>query len=681
MKGIIMSKPKAILIAEKPSLMRTIEAVYKANKDKIPYDIDFYAQAGHLLELKMPDEIHPEYKKWSMGNYPMDLEFEYKVKPQTRAILNTIKGALKQNNYDVVIHAGDPDQEGELLIRETLDYCHNKLPVKRFWSNDLTPNAVLHTLMNLEDDSKYDGFMDAAVTRQKQDYSYGMNLTGAMTVKQGVLTRIGRVKAAIIKLIVERELDIKNFKPSSSFRHAFYNNEFKFIGENEYKTEDEAKNTIPKSASITDISLVKKKIKAPKLYKLVTAQADAYGLYNIPATKTLEIIQSLYEKGYVSYPRTDCEYVSEDTDAIGIIESLGHLIDIPENSLQNPNTVKKDKTYFNNKAIMAEGHTALIPTGKVPQSITGDEKNVYYMILRRFIAIFAEPKEIEMLSMSAVDNLSEKYMCKVSQDITAGFERILNPTYTLKKVWAVNDIPSEGNVSPIKWNTHEVKAKCPPRYTNASLLLALDHPSTKVEGVVYSIGTPATRSNIVADTKRAGYFTESRGKYFATDFAIKTIQNFKDLSLFDVETTGLWEKNLSDVRSGKMNVKLVDQGMTDELNKEIETVKTCVIEWPQTKPATQKKTTNTTIKPLNLECPICHKPLQETDKAFGCSGWREGCKYAIWKNILGNKLTLSDIEKGFNGETITKSLTSKAGNHWDQKLKLNITGGKFEFVK
>lgn len=214
---------KALLIAEKPSLMKTIHAAYSKHKDEIPYDIDFKAQAGHLFGLKMPDEINDKYKKWDLSNYPMtDIDFEYKILPGKSDLVREITAAIKSDEYDVIINAGDPDQEGELLIRETLNHAKNKKPVLRFWSNDLTEGAVVSALKNMkEDKGQYDDIYHAALVRQHEDYKYGLSLTPVLTMRQGTLTKIGRVKGAIISTLVEREKEIQNFKPHSDFKHSF----------------------------------------------------------------------------------------------------------------------------------------------------------------------------------------------------------------------------------------------------------------------------------------------------------------------------------------------------------------------------------------------------------------------------------------------------------------------------
>lgn len=674
-----MSKQKALLIAEKPSLMKTICSVYNKHRNEIPYDIDFKAQAGHLFGLKMPDEINDKYKKWNISNYPMtDIGFEYKVIPGKGDLVKDLTQSIRSDEYDVIINAGDPDQEGELLIRETLNHAHNKKPVLRFWSNDLTEGAVLKALNNMEEDKGfYDDLYDAALVRQHEDYKYGLSMTPVLSIRQGTLTKIGRVKGAIISTLVDREKEIQAFKPHSDYKHSFIHKGYEFTGETLYKTEEEAEKTMPSSAEITEVKEDIRKIKAPRLYKLSTAQTDAYRLFKMNGKETLSTIQSLYEKGYVSYPRTDCEYISEQTDAIDIINNVGGLLDLKEGSLRNPALVMKDKTYFNNKAIAEEGHTGLIPTGTYPSDMTSDEQKVYMMILRRFVAIFAEPKTVHTVNAEAVDNKGENYSVSASEDIDAGFELILNPSYQMRKLPSDEKL-IKGKAVPIKWKVKEIKAKCPARYTDGSLISALEKPSKKVEGVVYKIGTPATRANIIDEVGKAGYYKKEKGSFVATDFALKTVDNFSNLDLFDTETTGKWEASLEGIRKGELDADEVEKEMDDNLYQEIDEAKDVVLKSDMKE--FHKGSAGHIHKMDGLKCPKCGHEIQETDKAYGCSDWKNGCKFTIWKTFMGAKITESDVEKLLGGGTIEKTVKSKAGKTWKQKLKLD-NEEKIEFVR
>lgn len=223
---------KALLIAEKPSLMRTIQGVYDKHKSEIPYEIKFTSQRGHLVTLMLPSELDEEQKHWKWENLPFHPEehggFKYKVIQERKEGKNLtaaermaeIKKELKHGGYDFVINAGDPDQEGELLVRIALEYAGNKIPVKRFWTNDLTEKPVLDALKNLLDDER-DPFCTnlyaAAKGRQHSDYRFSMNLSEAASLAMNARVACGRVKTPILSIVCKREEEIRNFKPKTVY--------------------------------------------------------------------------------------------------------------------------------------------------------------------------------------------------------------------------------------------------------------------------------------------------------------------------------------------------------------------------------------------------------------------------------------------------------------------------------
>ena len=223
---------RALLIAEKPSLRRTIEDVYNKHQSEIPYNITFMEQRGHLLTLKYPNEIDEAQKEWSWENLPFHPEehggWQYKIISEKKVgsfltaeeRFKNIREELSSGSYDFVINAGDPDQEGELLVRIVLSAIRNTLPIKRYWSNDTTEEKVLEALQNLRDDDNdpmLKNLLAAAYGRQHSDYRFGMNITRAATLRMGTMVACGRVKTPILAIVCRRENEIKNFKPSTPY--------------------------------------------------------------------------------------------------------------------------------------------------------------------------------------------------------------------------------------------------------------------------------------------------------------------------------------------------------------------------------------------------------------------------------------------------------------------------------
>lgn len=672
---------KYLLIAEKPSLMRTIKEVYEKHESELPYTCDFLAQAGHIMRLLLPNELNPKYKKWVRTNYPMELSYQYTVIKGKEDLFQKICDGIHSGKYDAIIHAGDPDQEGELLIRETLDAAKNTLPVLRFWSNDLTEGAVLSALKHLSDDKNYDGYYEAALLRQRMDYAFGMNMTGVMTLAMGPTIRIGRVKAPIIHILAAREKEINDFKPHSDYCHEADVNGFAFLGEDRYPTEEEAKNTLPSRFAVTKVSDTQSKRKAGKLYKLSTLQSAASALYGMSGAETLSVCQSLYEKKVTSYPRTDCEYLSSHVDAEDILRKVGSLIHLDQYKLQPVSEVKKDKAYFNDKAIGSEGHTALIPTGEMPRSLTEPEERIYNLILRKFASIFGMPKTIRSIKADGVSEKRENYSVSAEEVIDPGFELILDPNWKKTKTFGTlqKGIVPDGSVD---FKVHEIKAKCPSRYTDGTLISALDHPmnlSKKLDAETedlgsYKIGTPATRATIIEDCIKTGYFKRDKGKFVCLPLAMTLIRELGWVSLFDIQTTAKWEHDLSRVRSMTVSSDEVQASMTETLNKSVDEVLHADIKKIEGSYPNGKRT------PIG-KCPLCGGDVMEFTKSFGCTNWKtKGCKFTLWKrSFMDYSITKADAKKLIEGKTIKKVVTSKKGSHWEQELYYDKNTNRVEF--
>lgn len=657
---------KALLIAEKPSLMREIQGVYKKHKDEIGIDIDFVAQAGHLVGLKLPKEVDAEkYGHWNLAEFPIKYPFEYKVNPGKNDLVKTIRDSVKKGGYDYIIHAGDPDGEGELLVRLVLDYIGNSLPVKRFWSNDLTEGAILGTLKNLQPDSNYDHIYEAALVRQHSDYQFGMNCTGTLTKKVGDLCKIGRVKAPIVSIIAKRELEIRNYVEKKTYKPAFKYKGCEFIFDKAFETPELALKDIPKTeyADITEAKYEKKSAKAPKLFKLSTLQTEAHSKLKWSGAKTLEVLQSLYEKKAVSYPRTACEYISSQVDIGHIAKKVLREVEVDNHLLvREPSDVLKDKAYANDKAIAAEGHTAIIPTGEGLRSSSSDEKALYEIICRRFLAMFGPSKETMSVKVTGVPTGSkDPYIFTESYDIAPGYELILNPAYKMKKDCGVK-FDKGTNIHPIEFFAKELVSQKPPRYNDGTLIKALETPE-KYEGeegaVKYKIGTPATRANIIEECQKNGYFYKEKGSFVATDKAVSLYQAYKDIPLFMPVESGRWEEMFDHIRSGKTDYKEIEDTLFSKMEESVDLIK-------NGKVASFGTASGKSSESLG-ECPSCHKSEIKTGKYGPYCPNKCGI---VFGKVFGKELSDKEWKKVLKGEEIhVKGLVSKKGTKYNACLK------------
>ncbi len=676
---------KALLIAEKPSLMREIQKIYQKHKAEIGIEIDFMAQAGHLVGLKSPKEIDKEkYGKWSLGSFPTIYPYAYKINEGKEKLVKQIKDGVKSGAYDFIIHAGDPDGEGELLVRLVLDYIGNRLPVKRFWTNDLAEPAILGALKNLQPDSNYDHIYEAALVRQHSDYQFGMNGTGTITCKAGGnLCRIGRVKAAIVALIVMRELEILNYVEKKTYKPAFRYKGCEFILDQAFDKPEMAMKIFPKTeyADIPSAKYEVKRAKAPKLFKLSTLQTEAHSRFGWSGQKTLDVLQELYEAKAVSYPRTGCEYISSQVDIGRIAKHILSEVEVDTSLLvREPSDVSKDKAYANDKAIAAEGHTAIIPTGEGLKSASSDQRALYELICRRFLAIFGPVKETMSVKVTGIPTgTKDPYIFSESYDLKPGYELILNPDYKMKQSCGIKFEDGQ-SIHPIEFFVKEITTQKPSRYNDGTLIKALETPE-KYEGeegaVKYKIGTPATRATIIEECQKNGYFRKDKGSFVASDKAIAIYEAYKNVPLFIPIESGKWEEMFDQIRSGKMDYQVIEDALIAKMQESVEMLKAGTIRPYEIEDSTEKKTKGrgkgkTEQKGEKKmagslgDCPVCHNPVQTGKFGVYCSG---KCGMLFGK-VFGKELSENEWRKVLAGESIrVTGLVSKKGTTYDATLK------------
>ena len=658
---------KAVLIAEKPSLMREIQSVYKKYKSDIGIDIDFLSQAGHVVGLKLPKEIDAEkYGKWRLANFPEQYPFEYKISPGKYDLVKKIKDSVQKGGYDYVIHAGDPDGEGELLVRLALEYVGNKLPVKRFWTNDLTEGAILGALKNLQNDSNYDPIYEAALVRQHADYQFGMNCTGVITCKNGELCKIGRVKAPIISILAKREIEIRDYVETVTYKPAFRYQNCEFVRNEVFNTAEEALKGVPKTeyATISEYKAEKKAQKAPKLFKLSTLQTEAHKQLGFSAAKTLSVLQNLYENKSVSYPRTSCEYIASAVDIGYIAKKVLREVEVDTKLLvREPKDVTKDKLYCNDKAIASEGHTAIIPTGSgLYKGASKDETDLYELICKRFLAMFGPEKETMHIKAVGIPSGSkDEYIYTESYDINPGYELILNEKYKMKKGSGVEFKKGE-TLHPIEFFAKECVSQKPSRYNDGSLIAALEKPE-KYEGddgkIAYTIGTPATRASIIEECQKNGYFIKQKGSFVATDKAIALYESYKDIPLFMPVESGKWEEMFENIRTGKVPYQEVEDLLYKKMEESVELLKNTEV---HTFENNSKDGKSASVG----NCPNCQSSIAKGPYGIYCSG---KCGMSFGK-VFGKAMTDAQWKKALKGERILlKDLKSQTGKTYNAYVK------------
>lgn len=708
---------KALLIAEKPSLRRKIEEVYNKNRAKIPYEITFSDQRGHLFRLLSPNELDEGLKDWTWDTLPIEPEdyggFKYSlIKEKKEGRFKTaaeryydIKEDYEGDSFDFIIHAGDPDQEGELLVDETLRMLHakKKLPIKRFWSNDITDGKVLEALLNLKDDDKDPMLVNlrkAAYARQHSDWRVGMNMSRAATLKMGTRAALGRVKTPLLGIVCRRESEIENFTPktvygvearySEGFTGQLFNDKAEDTDEESdakeekgiiwFDTREEAEGFISglsDTVTVKSYKAEKKTAYAPKLYKLATAQIDA-GRYGYSSAETLSIIQSLYEAGYMSYPRTDCEYISSHENLSAALESASSVPELAPYvdavSTAAIGKVLHTAKWINDKKLEESGHSALIPTGKKPdfEKLTPDQQKIYSMIARRFVAIFLRP-----LTQKAVTLIAE-----ADSDRTGGGtslfrstgKTLIDPGYTVifNTRFTDTEVPeyAEGDEIPVgEYGIPEKTSTCPKRFTDASLIAICENPqkflkdeSLKALGKELKIGTPATRASIISELiNRDKYLAVSKDKgkeyLVPTETGRAIINALGDRMICRVDMTGEWEMKLEAIREGKLSVEEFEHDMREGVKAMVEDIKGSDI----------TKAKGVSPKGPVAKCPNCGADMLMGKFGLYCAN---KCGFYVG-SAYGKKLTDKEQLDLVNGKKVLlKGLKSKkTGKTYDMYIK------------
>ena len=712
----------ALLIAEKPDLMRKIRDVYEKNSRKIPYDITFTSQRGHLVTLLSPDEMNEDLAEWSWDTLPIHPEdqggWRYKVIKEKKTgnfmtseeRYDLIAKAIKSGDYDFIINAGDPDQEGELLVRLVLRQAGNKLPVKRFWTNDLTETHILNALKNLRDDDndpQLVRLMDAALGRQHSDYRFGMNISRAASLKMEARVACGRVKTPILAIVCRREEEIENFIPrtmyglkaiySKGFEGTLYSekqaeNDRLDAGEDDeeaaknagviwFDTEAEAKRLADRLEN--DLTVIRYEAKrqetfAPKLYKLASIQIDAGRKYGYNAADTLRIIQGLYEKKYVSYPRTSCEYLGGEEDLRAMLDASCAVPDLREHIDTVTDSVieqrRGKKAWFNPAKLQDEGHSALVPTGIAPDwdELEEEEKHIYSMIAKRFAQIFLPPLVQDKAVMVSESSGHKTFRSTGKTLVSPGWTVIEGREFT------DNMIPRCEEGDRLEVDRYEITKRtttCPKRYSTADLISVCENPSAfldnkELKKMKVKIGTPATRASIIQELITHDKYLkvvkkDKREVIQPTPIGREIINNIRDCDIAKVDMTAEMEQLLEEVRSGgAVSLPDLEAVMIEHVNKMTQEIKN--------KPMKSLADLYDGYRQLG-KCPVCGKMLMRGPARFYCSGYKEGCKAGGAREKYGVKLSDEDFLSMLRGNVLEKE-AEKDGHKWIQRVECSSSG-------
>ena len=710
-----------VILAEKPSVAKTIASFLGAKTRRDGYFegngyIVTYA-FGHLVSLHdMKDYDKEKYSgSWKMDNFPFIPadKFKFKVDDSKQKQFNIIKELLNREDVEYVINATDNDREGELIAFLIFLLAKNKKPVKRILVNEWTPQDITRGLENLKDEEDMRNLQAAGYTRLITDWLIGINFTSVATLKygNGKLLNIGRVILPTVKLVYDRDMEIKNFVPKTYFEiegnfkcaNGTYKGKLIKGKETKFDTEEEAMAVIDsitsKNGVISSKKVTKSKEYAPKLFSLTSLQGHITSKYShFTSDKVLSVCQSLYEGkgkgGYITYPRTDSVYLEES-----LTDKASQTLNRLKQNLPYEDKIKfaKTKRVFDSSKV--DSHSAIIPTYIVPNSLTPDEQIVYQAIKDRFIANFMPPAEYENTEIKT-DVDDSVFLTKGKVLKVKGYLEVYNKE---QKNDLLPSMEKGENVEVLEILPLKKQTTPPKSYTEDTLLKAMKNCGKNVddEDLVlagYSIGTSATRGDVLKKIAQVGYVNKKGKSYYITDLGINLVEIFPVKDLFDVDYTGKLEKSLSDIQKGQFsrkeyllnimnfivkNVNLIKYDAPKKINtdayvydpKTKKALSKSQLEAKATKAAkaSSKKSSSKTDNTSLGKCPVCGSDVVETDKGFLCTNYQT-CKYGIFKDDKylalykkkPNKTMVKSILK--KGEAKVKSLTDKNGNKFDAIL-------------
>ncbi|MEK4872137.1 type IA DNA topoisomerase [Niallia sp. FSL W8-1348] len=696
-----------LILAEKPSVSKNIaDALKIKNRQDGYFEGNGYIVTwafGHLLQLNDAKDYDEKMSTWKLENFPfVPTKFQYKVKsdPKNRdkpdrgaeKQLKIIHRLMKRPDVDTIISACDYDREGQLIGDSIIYNLRTEKEVYRLLLNEWTPKEVLNGLDNLRSNKELRPLQDAGVSRQWADWLIGINLTSVATLKyqkgKGKALNIGRVLLPTLKIIYDRDKEIETFVPENYYKlQAMFltENGSNYIGtylenkEEKFKEEHYLKDLEEKikgkTAIVTEKKVQKKKEYPPFLFNLSNLQGYITSKYKgWTADKVLKVAQSLYEKKYITYPRTASIALEES-----LISKTEKVVNLLADSLPIKEEIKffPSKRIFDNKKV--ESHSAIIPTYVLPKRLSQEEEQVYEAIKNRLLMQFMPVAEVEetkiITSMNQVE-LKGSFITKGKVQLVEGWKKI-EKIQSKDVMLPLVQLQEEVFTSEATTTTHTTQP--PKEHTEKTLLRLMEtcgknFDAEKEEDVLsilsgFSIGTPATRAETIKKLKDIGYIEAKNKNLVCTDLGRRIVEIFPIKDLFNLDFTGKLEKALYDIEKGQFSKQQFLQIINNFTTNAVETIK------KEEEIIIQEVTYTKQTTEVLGKCPLCGHAVVEGKKGFGCSNWKNGCKFVIWKNdkflaTMKKKPTKTMVKALLkNGKAPVKGLVSKKGNKFDAIMK------------
>ena len=703
-----------LIIAEKPSLARNIAAGIGKLQNRQGYlEGEGYLITwafGHLFSLCDIEEYAPQPNgstRWTMENlpcFPTEFRFELRkgdnkqVDKGVERQFQLIQALCNRPDVDTIVNAGDADREGEIIVRLCIQNAlKTQKKLLRLWLPDQTPQTVAAALSEMQEETAYDLLAAEGFARTYIDWLYGVNLTRYATLRTGTLLRVGRVIIPIVKAIYDRDLAIRNFVPGKYIalcsREKTKGELVELTSKNKFEADQRAeaealcKTYNETGAVVTDVKSKKDKLFAGKLYSLSKLQNVLGKKYKMSMQESLAIVQGLYEKGYLTYPRTNSEYLATaEKDKIRQILANCKKIGYPV-------TFKDSKTIFDDSKI--ESHSALTPTYKIPQKsqLTEKEMQVYSTVFRRFVAVFcAEDCIVSRTEITIAVGTLETFVLKGMSVLEKGWTKYDDFNQKDKILPALN----KGDEVNIDFKPVEKETTPPKHYTIETLNNYLKNPFKEeknaqpeegtqgeddtadykaiFEGL--ELGTEATRTGIIDNARKSGYIELKKDVYYILpggEFLIESLAQMR-ISMDKYKTSTMGQA-LKKVYHGDMtvqeSVKLAEAEIAEVFN-------------PENQSEIHMQSDIGFFGDLIGKCPICGKEIKRRRNFYGCTGYKEGCKFSVRTSICGRTIPVVQVQKLITeGKTdlLDGFVSPKSGKTFEAYLVLKDGRAEFAFEK
>ncbi len=694
---------KALIIAEKPSVASDIAKALGGFKKQADYfENDQYvisSAVGHLLELVAPEDEEIKRGKWSFERLPV-IPKKFSLRPieKNESRLKVLLKLIKRKDVDALINACDAGREGELIFRYIVQYADVEKPVQRLWLQSMTPAAIREGFDKLRSDQALQPLAQAAVCRSESDWLVGINGTRAMTAfnsKTGGfhLTTVGRVQTPTLAIVVEREEKIKKFVARDYWEvHATFDAQAgQYVGrwfdekfskdkkeaDGELRAErlwDAALAEALKAKCLGKPGVVTEESKpstqlSPLLYDLTSLQREANGRFGFSAKNTLGIAQALYEKHKVlTYPRTDSRALPEDY--IGTVKkTLQAFGDTGYSTFAHQilqqDWVRPNKRIFNNAKV--SDHFAIIPTSLLPKNLSEPEQKLYDLVTKRFLAVFYPAAEF-LITTRITRVEQEPFKTEGKILVNPGWMAVYGKeAQTDDQNASLVPVQSGETVNTSQVDVHHHQTKPPPRYTEATLLSAMEGAGKLVEDEelreamsAKGLGTPATRAAVIEGLIHEKYLVRNARELQPTAKAFSLITLLRGLNVPELcspELTGNWEFKLKQMERGELQRQDFMQQIADMTRAIVEKTKQY-----------ESDTVPGDFGELKVPCPKCGGVIKENYKKFQCLK----CDFAMWKIMAGRQFEIPEVEELLANKTVgpIQGFRSKMGRPFAAILKL-----------